>query len=322
MTTTSLVYGDLHRHLEGAIHVETVAELAAERGLLTGRGPVRELVSTAVPLDDLLEYLAKIEVATTVAVEARDWERIGFEAVEDAAVDGLSHVELRYSPFYIRDVCGIPAEEVMDAVADGVARAQRQYEIPVALIGVLLRNFGPDVADRELSAILARRNQFRAIDIAGDEAGVPADLFAPHYERAREAGLRTTAHAGEAAGPESVRAALEHLRPERIGHGVRSVEDPALLETLAQRGITLEVAVTSNVHTAAAKSFADHQLKSLLSAGVPVALSTDDPVTSRTKLSNEYRIAEGVLGLTPAELESLARCSRQSSFADLADPTR
>lgn len=321
VTTTApdvLRYGDLHRHLEGAIRPSTAEEFANTRQHpLAGHPDFAAAVSTTEQLPSLMDYLAKIDLATSTATKFDDWERIAFEAVEDAALDDLTHLELRFSPFFIRDRTGLAPEAVIDAIYDGIKRAQRRYAVPVGIIGVILRNFGPATATEELDVILQRREQFIGVDLAGDEAGVPPELFSRHFDSARDAGLRTTAHAGEAAGPRSVWNVLKHLKPDRIGHGVRSAEDQKLLEFLAFREIALEVALTSNVHTSAAPSYSQHQLPVLLEAGVHVALSTDDPSTSRTSLSREYDAALTVVGLTRAQVRTIAEHSKIASFLDL-----
>ncbi|NKR60899.1 hypothetical protein GS485_20545 [Rhodococcus hoagii] len=147
-TPTDLRYGDLHRHLEGAIRLATAEEFANTRQhALAGQPDFAAAVSTTEQLPSLMDYLARIDVAASTAAEAEDWERIAFEAVEDAALDGLTHLELRFSPFFIRDRTGLAPEAAIDAITDGIQRAQRHYTIPVGLIGVLLRNFGPATAN-------------------------------------------------------------------------------------------------------------------------------------------------------------------------------
>lgn len=167
---------------------------------------------------------------------------------------------------------------------------------------------------RQVDTILESRDVWCAIDLAGDEAGVPCVEFGPAFARARDAGLHVTVHAGEAAGAHSVADAVEHLGAERIGHGVRSVEDPALLELLVERGITLEVALTSNTQTHASADYASHQIHDLLAAGVAVTLNTDNPTTSSTRLSEEYRRAASDAHIPPAVLDALATRAARSSF--------
>jgi hypothetical protein len=219
MATTApdnLLYGDLHRHLEQATRPATAEEFAnARQHPLAGHPYFATAVSTTEQLPTLMEYLAKTDVAASTATRVEDWERIAFEAVEDDALDDLTHVELQYSHFFIWDRTGLAPEAAVDAISDGIKRAQRQYAIPVGTIALLPRNFGPAIATEELDVILRRREQFIATDLAGDEAGVQAELFASHFNSARDAGLRTTAHAGEAAGPSSVQNVLAQLHPDR-----------------------------------------------------------------------------------------------------------
>ncbi|MFB2580868.1 adenosine deaminase [Herbiconiux sp. P15] len=152
------------------------------------------------------------------------------------------------------------------------------------------------------------------MDLAGNESGFPAAAFAPAFQLAREAGLRLTAHAGEAAGPESVWSVIDDLGVERVGHGLRAADDPRLMETLAARGITLDLALSSNVHTGAAASFERHPVRELLAAGVPVTLNTDDPRASNVTLSHEHDIAVSRVGLTPEQVALMAQHSENAAF--------
>jgi len=160
----------------------------------------------------------------------------------------------------------------------------------------------------QIRRLLRHKDALVGVDLAGDEAGYPATLFAPAFRLAHEGGLPVTIHAGEAAGPDSVWDALR-LAPRRIGHGVRSAEDPRLLDHLAASGVTLEVAITSNVQTGAARSRAEHQLAALVAAGVSVALCTDNPVVSDTRLSREYELAGDLVDAASLDL------IRQSALA-------
>lgn len=319
MTRRPLV--DLHRHLEGSLRPSTVLEIARETGHAYAglTRPRDELVVTG-PVDGLLGYLDKVDRWAGVLSAAEHWHRAAREAVADAYDEGLDHLELRYSPWFVASQTGLPPEEVVDAVTAGVASAAQADRLPVGLIGILLRDLGPDAADRQLDTVLSRRQSFCAVDLAGNEAGFAAELFAPAFARARDAGLHVTVHAGEAAGPHSVRAALEHLGAERIGHGVRAAEDPELLELLARRGTTVEVALTSNVQTGAAPSYRQHQVHALLAAGVAVTLNTDDPTASDTTLAREHLLARLEVGLCERQLDALADASLSALFSAGPEP--
>jgi adenosine deaminase len=174
-----------------------------------------------------------------------------------------------------------------------------------------VRDEGPDRAVEEVRRLLRHKNALAGVDLAGDEAGYPVTLFAPAFQLAREDGLPITVHAGESAGPRSVWDALR-LAPRRIGHGVRGAEDPRLLEHLAACGVTLEVAVTSNVQTGAARSRAGHQLATLAAAGVRVALCTDNPTVSGTRLTREYELARDLVDA--ASLDAMRRNALAARF--------
>ena len=309
---------DLHRHLEGSIRTSTVLDIAVRTGhpLAALERPRAALVADE-PLPGLLDYLHKVDVAVSALTGVEDWTRAATEVVDDAFDDGLDYLELRYSPGFIASETGLSREAVIDAVSDAVEAASVRRGMSVGLIGIVVRDLGPDSAREQVASMLSRVERFCGVDLAGNEAGFPAELFVPAFAAARDAGLHVTAHAGEAAGAESVWAAVRHLGAERIGHGVRAVEDPALLEHLAERSITLDVALTSNTQTGASVSLRGHQIHALLAAGVPVTINTDDPRVSNVTLSQEHRTAVAEVGLTPAQLRSVAEQSVRAAFTDL-----
>jgi adenosine deaminase len=306
---------DLHRHLEGAMRSSTVVELAhREHHPLASADNPRDALAADGKLTDLLAYLERVDASAEVFTRGTDWTRAAREAVLDAYDEGLDALELRFSPWFAHSRSGLRPEAVIDAVAAGVAEARSLTGMPVGLIGILLRDLGPDSALPQLNSVLQRSEHFCGIDIAGNEAGYPARLFAPAYNRAREAGLRLTAHAGEAAGPESVWDAIRHLGAERIGHGVRAAEDPRLMDHLAEHRLTLEVALTSNVHTRVAASYEEHPIHTLLHNNVPITLNTDNPRASRTTLAHEYELAAALAGLTDDDLTAIALHSQEARF--------
>jgi adenosine deaminase len=290
---------DLHRHLEGSIRPETSIELATRAG--SGMLPAqwRPALVAAEHEEGLLPYLAKIENATALVRTLGDWRRVTLEAITDAFSDGLAALELRFAPQFIAAMTGLDPDDVIEAVGDAVSGAGLPIE--VGLIGIIVRDEGPDSALSQVRRLLRHKDALVGVDLAGDEAGYPAALFAPAFRLAHEGGLPVTIHAGEAAGPHSVWAALR-LAPQRIGHGVRSAEDPQLLDHLAACGVTLEVAVSSNVQTGAASSRARHQLATLVAAGVRVALCTDNPVVSDTRLTREYELARDLVDAASLDL--------------------
>jgi adenosine deaminase len=162
------------------------------------------------------------------------------------------------------------------------------------------RTYDTETCHRELDALLEHRDHLVAIDLAGDEMKFSAGLFEEHFKRARDAGLEITVHAGEAGGPESVWSAIRELGATRIGHGIRSIEDPALIEYLQKNRIGLEVCITSNLHTATVDDYASHPVKALLESGLLLNLNTDDPAISGIDLRHEFEVAAPKAGLDSA----------------------
>jgi len=290
---------DLHRHLEGSIRPATCAELAGRSGIHLLPPQWRSVLVAAGPGNGLLPYLAKIEHATALVRTIDDWRRVTAEAIADAASDGVAALELRFSPQFIAGMTGLDADDVIDAVSE--AAAGTALPIEVGLIGIIVRDEGPDSGVHQAGRLLRHKGVLAGVDLAGDEEGYPAALFAPAFRLVHEQGLPVTIHAGEAAGPKSVWDALS-LAPRRIGHGVRSAEDPRLLEHLASSGVTLEVAITSNIQTGASGSRRQHQLATLVAAGVRVALCTDNPVVSDTRLTVEYEFANDLVDAASLDL--------------------
>jgi adenosine deaminase len=199
---------------------------------------------------------------------------------------------------------------VVEAVADGAAAGARDLGVKVKLIGILSRTYGPEIAGKELEALLRHSDRLVGLDLAGDEANQPGERFVAHLQRAQEAGLQITVHAGEAAGAESVWQALRELGATRIGHAIRATEDPALLDYMAQHRIGIESALTSNVQTSCVPDYASHPLRGFLDRRILATINTDDPGISGIDLRHEYEVAAPAAGLTPTH----ARQAQQNAL--------
>lgn len=310
---------ELHRHLDGNVRTATVLDLARRHGIELPADDVAGLtphVQITSPSPTLVDFLAKFRWLQAVIADYDAVRRIVGENLEDAVAEGIDHVELRFSPYFMGEVHGLDPHGVAEAACDALEAAA---DLPVSakLIGIVSRTYGPDIGWQEVKAALAQRHRgVVALDLAGDEAGFPGDLFVDHFRRAGEGGLRRVAHAGEAAGADSVRQAVEGLGAERIGHGVRAIEDPAVMELLAEAGIALEVCPTSNVQTSTVESYAAHPLPQLLAAGLRVTLNTDDPSISGIDLPHEYRVARHRVGLGDEALARLQENGLAAAFLD------
>jgi len=299
----ALPKAELHLHLEGTIRPATAAELADRYGL-----PMPRTGTFA----NLAEFVGAYEAARDLVGTLDDLRRVAAELVEDAAAQGVVWSEVHVVPPTYSGRLG-PDEAVLEAVLDGLAAGAGQGPAAGVIVGV---NRGLPIEAAERSLRLAVRYADAGVvglGLAGDEAGYPAGRFAEVFARARVAGLRALPHGGEAAGPESVRACVEALGATRVNHGVRAVEDPALVELLAERGITLDVCPTSNVALSVYPSPAEHPLPRLIAAGVPVTLASDCPLFVATNAVEEYRRAAEAFGLGRGELAAIARTSLTAS---------
>jgi adenosine deaminase len=254
-----------------------------------------------------------------VLVDYDACRRVAYENVEDLRREGIDYAELRFSPWFMAGPHHLDPQGVVEAVVDGIAAGVRAFGVPTKLIGIISRTYGPETGHRELKALLAHRDALVALDLAGDEANWPGDLFASHFRRARDAGWHVTVHAGESAGPQSIWQAVRDLGAERIGHGVRADDDPALMDYLAARRIGVESCLTSNVQTSTVASYAAHPARAFLARGIPVTLNTDDPGISAVDLRHEYEVAASAAGLTPGQIRQAQRNAVDVAFISDAE---
>jgi adenosine deaminase len=314
---------ELHRHLDGNVRTATVLDLARRHGIALPADSVEGLtphVQITERTPSLLAFLSKFEWLQQVMVDYDAVRRIVRENLEDAVAEGIDYVELRFSPAFMAEKHGLDPQGVAEVACDALAAGLAELPVRAKLIGIVSRTYGPEAGWREVEAAVACRDRgVVALDLAGDEAGFPGDLFVDHFRAARDAGLHVIAHAGEADGPASVRQALDDLGVERVGHGVRSVEDPALLDLLAERQVPLEVCPTSNVQTSTVASYAEHPLRRLLEHGLLCTLNTDDPSISGIDLPHEYRVARSELGLGDDELAALQDNALTAAFLSDAE---
>ncbi len=306
---------ELHCHLDGSVRPSTIEDLAREQGLELP-GPAAELARAPASCSSLVEYIGAIDIALDVLQVPEALERAARELVEDWRSDGIVHGEVRFAP-QLHQRQGLSLDEVLGAVLRGLGQGRDETGLSIAVIVCCLRHQSPEVSDAVADLAVRRADAVAALDLAGPEEGFPGTPHQGAFRRAREAGLRITVHAGEAAGPESVREALDVLGAERIGHGVRAVRDPALVEHLADRQIALECCPTSNVQTGAVTRLEDHPLDRLRRAGVPVTISTDDRTVSATTLTRELDLVTRAFGWTASDHRACQQNAARASFASV-----
>lgn len=266
MIDTTLPLTDIHRHLDGNIRPQTILELGRQYNISLPAQSLETLIPHVQVIanePDLVSFLTKLDWGVKVLASLDACRRVAFENIEDAARNGLHYVELRFSPGYMAMAHQLPVAGVVEAVIDGVREGCRTFGVQAKLIGIMSRTFGEAACQQELEAFLAHRDQITALDLAGDELGFPGSLFLSHFNRARDAGWHITVHAGEAAGPESIWQAIRELGAERIGHGVKAIEDRALMDFLAEQQIGIESCLTSNIQTSTVAELAAHPLKTM-----------------------------------------------------------
>lgn len=319
----SLPLIDLHRHLDGNVRLETILDLGRRHNLplpawdLEALRPHVQIVGTPdnpATTPGVMAFIAKFRWMIEVLVDYDACRRVAYENVEDARREGLDYVELRFSPWFMAETHGLDPAGVVEAVVDGVQAGARDFQQRVNLIGIISRTYGPQAGQRELEALLSQREQIVALDLAGDEANWPGELFVDHVRSARDAGWRITIHAGESDGPRSIWQALRELGAERIGHGVTAAHDPALMEYMAERRIGVESCLTSNVQTSTVDSYAAHPASLFLERGMLVTLNTDDPGVSGIDLHHEYQVAAPAAGLTAAQIRQAQRNALTAAF--------
>jgi len=301
----------LHLHLEGSARPETIAALAAQEGL-TIPPPV---------FADLPQFIACYQAVLPAIRRPESLARICREVVEDDAAQGVLYTQPMISPTYYAERMGLPLDEIWAVMRAAFERAAAATGIEVGyLIGIDRARPAEEAEQAAAFAAAHAGDGIAGFGFGGDER-VPPGKLARACAIAREAGLLIVPHAGESVGPESVRAALD-LRPRRIAHGVRTVEDAGLLARLAAEDIACDVCPTSNVRLGVVSDLAAHQLPILAEAGVPLTLNSDDQLFFGSKVGDEYAVARDVFGLSDAELAAIARTSARVSGAPRRAVTR
>lgn len=323
MINNNLPLLDIHRHLDGNVRPQTILELGQQFNIaLPGHDidSLRPHVQVLKNEPDLLGFLSKLDWGVAVLGDYDACRRIAFENIEDAVNQGLDYVELRFSPYYMAKTQGLNPTAVVEAVIDGVHAGLKQFpQIKANLIGILSRTFGQAACQQELDAIIAHKQHLVALDLAGDELGFPSELFIDHFKQARDAGLNITVHAGEAAGPQSMWHAINELGAVRIGHGVKAIEDPKLMDYLAANEIGIESCLTSNLQTSTVEDITQHPLKRFLDHGVLACINTDDPAVSNIEIRHEFEVAAPLAGLTEADISKAQNNALKIAFLSDAE---
>ena len=310
---------ELHRHLEGALRLRSLFEIALAEEL-TLPAPTLEDFRALVQVRQhepftAENFLSKFRVLRLFYRSPEIIQRLTAEVVADAAADNIRYLELRFTPAALAQARGFSLAEVVDWVTSSANEAARAHGIRLGLILSVNRHEPPDVAESvaQLAAEFRERGVV-GLDLAGDESRYPAAPFAPIFREARSAGLHITIHAGEWGPAANVVEAIQDLQAERIGHGIRVLEDPNAVALARERGIIFEVCPTSNFQSGVVEALEEHPLPQMLAAGLRVTINTDDPSISGITLSHEFALAYEKLGLSREALWKCTETALEGAF--------
>jgi len=313
---------DLHRHLDSNVRLQTILDLEKLHHLplpAWDLETLRPFVQVTEAQPGIMAFIERFKWMTGVLVDYDACRRVGYENMLDAKAEGIDYIELRFSPLFMAQAHQLDPVRLIAAVAEGVCKGASETGVKANLIGILSRHFGSDNAVQELNALLAQKDEFVGLDLAGDEANFPGDLFVDHFRRARDAGWQITVHAGEAARAESIWQAIRDLGAVRIGHATRALDDPKLVDYMVEHQIGVEANLTSNVQTSTVPSYAAHPLTSMLKAGILATINSDDPEISNITLPFEYEVAAPKAGLTESQISQVQKNALKIAFLSEAD---
>ncbi|WP_328460159.1 adenosine deaminase [Actinoplanes sp. NBC_00393] len=305
---------ELHVHHVGSASPRIVAELAARH---EGSSPVPADPALLADYFEFRDFAHFIEVYLSVVDLIRDPEDVRlltYEIGRELSRQQVRYAELTVTP-YSSVRRGIPAPAFCEAIEDARTGAARDFGVDLRWCFDIPGEAGLQAAEETLRIALDERpDGLISFGLGGPEIGVPRPQFKPYFDKARAAGLHSVPHAGETTGPETIWDAIRELGAERIGHGIAAAQDERLMAYLAEQQIPLEVCPTSNLRTRAVATLAEHPIATLVAAGVPVSVNSDDPPMFGTTLEAEYAAAAGLLDLDPAGVAELARAAVRHSF--------
>jgi len=318
-----MLASDLHVHLDGSLRSDTLVALSRDAGLIPATGDADEFTRRLRfrPGMSLASCLTRFDVTVGLLQTRRALERVARELVCDCYLDGVRHAEIRFCPaLHTRE--GLSLDDAVMSVLRGAEQgvgealaSARVHRMSTRVVISILEGMSEEEAGALVDLAIGLTDfGVAGVDLAGDEALFDAARYARPFARAADAGLGVTVHAGEGGDPGNVAAAVRYLRAVRIGHGVSAASDPGTMSLLADRGVVVEVCLSSNLHTGAVESLGTHPLVRLLDAGVPVALATDNRFFSGTSLSHEYELAVSEAGASQEQMERSVLVSADAAF--------
>ncbi len=311
---------ELHLHIEGTLEPELMMQLAQRNGIPIPYNSVEE-IRQAYEFTDLQSFLDIYYAGAAVLQHRQDFYDLTYAYLERAAADNVRHVEIFFDP-QTHTERDIAFDDVLDGIHGALEDGETRLGITFRLILCFLRHLSTEEAMDTLESALPHKDRLHAVGLDSSEVGHPPSKFTHVFDRARDAGLYTVAHAGEEGPPEYIREALDLLKVQRIDHGVRCLEDPALVERLADEQIPLTVCPLSNVKLRVFDTLEQHNLAKLLDAGLRATVNSDDPAYFGGYIGDNFLQVQLALGLDAEQLRALARNAFLASFLPQEDIKR
>ena len=313
---------DLHRHIEGSVRLTTLMDVGRTGGMThVETDYLRSLVQIMEDEPYTFEnFLSKFSTLRNFFNSPEVIQRITYEAIEDASIDNIKYLELIFTPVALSCSGKYSLSEVMDWVIQAANDGERDNGVITRLIPSVNRHESLELAEQVIQLAVDRKDKgIIGVDLAGNEADFPAARFIGAFKEGREAGLAISIHAGEWGGAANVREAIEDFGAARIGHGVRILEDPEVVDIARERQTVFEVCITSNYQSGVVPVLKNHPLPEMLSKGLNTTLNTDDPSISQITLGHEYKLACEKLGISSSAMFQQNLAAVDAAFLPEAD---
>ena len=310
---------EIHCHLEGAIRTQTIIDIAREYNLHLPSYEASELdghVKVYEQMSDLQSVLDAFAIFQNSITSPAVFERIAWELFEDCAKQNIKLFEVRFSPDWAFHGHSVDWDAGLDGLLRVKERAEKEFDMAIGIIAITSRGMGAESCVKTVDWAIRHRNHIQAVDLADGEMFYPATDFIKPILKAKDAGLKVTIHTGEDTPASYVIDTIQNFRPDRLGHGIHSIEDMTAVDLIKEKGITLEVNPWSNYLTNSVPTIEAHPLKKLFDLGVRVTINSDDPEVLETNVNNEYRIAHEILGMSMKDIALCNRFAFESSFIE------
>tara|TARA_Y100000590_G_scaffold469022_1_gene654494 strand:+ start:2669 stop:3721 length:1053 start_codon:yes stop_codon:yes gene_type:complete len=312
-STKHIVKAEIHVHLEATIGPELCRKFAKRNNVTLSDDLFGNKYAYA--WNDFYDFIEKYDLVTSVIHTPEDYKELTYNYLKECAQNNVIYVEAMISSTHAKQK-GMSYHSFLEGIELGAKQAKDEFGIISKYIMNGIRHLGPESVYNTAQEVLQNPHKdLVGFGLAGDELHFPPKLFTKTFDMLKEAKIPITVHAGEWDGPENIRNAIELLHPSRLGHGVRSVEDPSLVEQIKELDILLETCPTSNIATKIYKDYKDHPVKKLFDQGVKITVNSDDPPFFNSSIAGEYQIMKE-LGLNEEELKSLTRNAIKYSFCD------